>query len=150
MNESAAGREDPARLPKTFKQFVEKFPALGQAHQHIGQEVERLGPMDRKMCELVKIGISLGAGLETAVRSHVRRAMQAGATEAEVEQAILLGMNTVGFPRTVAAWSWAQIQFERQRNEHSQATPSTGHASHSDPPNTTSGGATSGGGGVTS
>ena len=32
---------------------------------------------------------------------------------AEVEQAILLGMNTLGFPRTVAAWSWATKQLER-------------------------------------
>jgi len=39
--------------------------------------------------------------------------MQHGATAAEVEQAILLGMNTVGFPRTVAAWSWAKEQFDR-------------------------------------
>jgi alkylhydroperoxidase/carboxymuconolactone decarboxylase family protein YurZ len=39
--------------------------------------------------------------------------MQHGATKTEIEQAILLGMNTVGFPRTVAAWSWAQVQFER-------------------------------------
>ena len=37
--------------------------------------------------------------------------------EKEIEQAILLGMNTVGFPRTVASWSWAHIQFERERND---------------------------------
>jgi len=62
---------------------------------------------------MVKIGICIGAGLESALRSHVRRALQHGATPAEIEQAILLGMNTVGFPRTVAAWSWAQEQFKR-------------------------------------
>ena len=31
--------------------------------------------------------------------------------------ALMLGMNTIGFPRTVAGWSWAQIQFERDRRE---------------------------------
>jgi len=113
------GGELPAKLPTTFKQFVEKYPDLGEAHQRVGQAVEKLGPMDAKMCALVKIGISLGAGLESALRSHVRRAIQAGATQAEVEQAIVLGMNTVGFPRTVAAWSWAQIQFERDQIEAS-------------------------------
>ncbi|MFA9477010.1 carboxymuconolactone decarboxylase family protein [Phycisphaerales bacterium AB-hyl4] len=120
MNRDAlpdAAGELPGKLPKTFKEFVRKFPELGEAHQRVGQAVERLGPMDAKACSLVKIGISLGAGLESALRSHVRRAMQAGATEQEVEQAILLGMNTVGFPRTVAAWSWAQVQFERDRSE---------------------------------
>lgn len=108
----------PGKLPRTFKQFVSKYPVLGETHQRIGEEVEKLGPMDAKACALVKIGISLGAGLESALRSHVRRAMAAGASEQEVEQAILLGMNTVGFPRTVAAWSWAQVQFERHRAEH--------------------------------
>jgi 4-carboxymuconolactone decarboxylase len=113
----AALPETGGRLPKTFKQFVAKYPVLGEAHQRVGREVESLGPMDAKQCALVKIGISLGAGLESAVRSHVRRARQHGASEEEVEQAILLGMNTVGFPRTVAAWSWAQEQFERDRRE---------------------------------
>ena len=75
------------------------------------------GPLDEKTCLLIKIGVSLGAGLESAVKSHVRRATEAGATEAEIEQAILLAMTTAGFPRTVAAWSWARQQFERDRAE---------------------------------
>ena len=120
-NDGAAGGAalpgTEGRLPKTFKEFVSKYPVLGDAHQRVGREVESLGPMDARHCALVKIGISLGAGLESAVRSHVRRAMQHGASREEVEQAILLGMNTVGFPRTVAAWSWAQEQFERDRRE---------------------------------
>ncbi|MGP1346125.1 MAG: carboxymuconolactone decarboxylase family protein [Phycisphaerales bacterium] len=120
-----------AQPPKTFREFVARFPVLGEAHQRVGKEVESLGPMDEKQCSLVKIGISLGAGLESALRSHVRRAMAAGASSEEVEQAILLGMNTVGFPRTVAAWSWACEQFARdaaepgdeRTNDHPESTP---------------------------
>jgi 4-carboxymuconolactone decarboxylase len=103
----------PSKVPGTYKEFVKKFPALGRAHESIAKAVEGAGPLDAKTLALVKIGICVGAGLESALRSHVRRAMQHGATAAEVEQAILLGMNTVGFPRTVAAWSWAKQQFER-------------------------------------
>jgi AhpD family alkylhydroperoxidase len=102
-----------APLPATFKSFIEKFPALGQAHEQVAKSVASAGPLDRKQCELIKIGISLGAGLESALRSHVRRALESGATIAEIEQAILLGMNTCGFPRTVAAWNWAWQQIER-------------------------------------
>ncbi|MCE7975142.1 MAG: carboxymuconolactone decarboxylase family protein [Leptolyngbya sp. PLA1] len=102
-----------AKVPGTYKSFVTKYPALGRAHEHIATAVEAAGPLDAKTLALIKIGICVGAGLESALRSHVRRAMQHDATPAEVEQAILLGMNTVGFPRTVAAWSWAQEQFER-------------------------------------
>ena len=41
------------------------------------------------------------------------QAMEQGVTKVEIEQAILLAFNTLGLPRTVAAWSWAQTQFER-------------------------------------
>jgi 4-carboxymuconolactone decarboxylase len=113
-----AGEQDRGpEPPKTFKAFVRRFPALGGAHEQIAQAVDSLGPLDAKSRALVKIGICLGAGLESALRSHVRRALQAGATEEEIEQALMLGMNTIGFPRTVAGWSWAQVQFERERKE---------------------------------
>jgi alkylhydroperoxidase/carboxymuconolactone decarboxylase family protein YurZ len=103
----------PEKLPGVFKQFVAKFPKLGEAHQQIGQAAETSGPLDRKTIELIKIGISIGAGLETATRSHVRQAMQHGATEAEIEQSILLAYNTLGWPRMIAAWTWARQQIER-------------------------------------
>lgn len=102
-----------SKLPGTYKEFVQKFPTLGRAHESIAAAVEQAGPLDAKTLALIKIGICVGAGLESALRSHVRRAIQHGATPAEVEQAILLGMNTVGFPRTVAAWSWATAQLKR-------------------------------------
>lgn len=103
----------PSKVPNTFKAFITRYPDLGAAHEKIASAVERAAALDPKTLALVKIGICVGAGLESALRSHVRRAIQHGASRAEVEQAILLGMNTVGFPRTVAAWSWAQVQFER-------------------------------------
>lgn len=108
---------NPEKLPGAYKQFVGKFPELGEAHEGIAKAVESYGPLDAKTCELIKIGISIGAGLESATRSHVRRAMQHGATEAEVEQAVLLLMNTCGFPRTVMAWQWARQQIEREQAE---------------------------------
>jgi 4-carboxymuconolactone decarboxylase len=105
----------PERLPGTYKQFVARFPDLGEAHARIGKAVEACGPLDRKTLELIKIGISVGAGLETATRSHVRQALQHGASEAEIEQAVLLAYNTVGWPRMIAAWTWARQQIERER-----------------------------------
>lgn len=109
--------DQPKELPGTFKRFSQKFPELAVTHQQTAEHVNKLGPLDARTCELVKIGICVGAGLESALRSHVRRAAQHGATETEIEQAIMLAMTTCGFPRTVAAWSWAQTQFERDRAE---------------------------------
>jgi AhpD family alkylhydroperoxidase len=117
MDSSAASGLPGPKLPKTFRAFVAKFPEIGEAHEKVARAVEQAGPLDRKSCELIKIGISLGAGLESAVKSHVRRALEHGATAAEIEQAVLLGMNTRGFPATVAAWQWAWEQIERERGE---------------------------------
>lgn len=100
-------------LPGTFKAFTTKFKAVGDAHEAIARAVDGYGPLDGKTRELIKIGLSVGAGLETATRSHVRRALEQGASGAEIEQAILLAMNTCGFPRTVMAWQWARQQMEK-------------------------------------
>ena len=100
------------KLPATFMAFVARFPELSEAHEKIAKTVDKLGPLERKTCELIKIGISLGAGLESATKSHVRRALEAGAAAEEIEQALLLGMNTCGFPRTAAAWKWAREQID--------------------------------------
>lgn len=105
------------KLPGTFKKFVARFPELAQAHEQAGIAAKKLGPLDEKTCELIKVGICVGAGLESALRSHVRRAAGHGATRREIEQAIMLAMTTCGFPRAVAAWHWANIQFDRDAAE---------------------------------
>ena len=110
--------EIKAKLPGVFRELMETFPEITEAHEQMAAAVERSGPLDAKTCALVKIGVSVGAGLESALRSHVRRAKQAGATEEEIVQAVFQGMNTVGFPRTVAAWSWTRVQFERDQADN--------------------------------
>ncbi len=106
-----------SKLPGTFRAFAERFSELAEAHEAITHAAESAGPLDAKTCALVRIGLALGAGLESAVRSHVRRAREAGASEEEIEQAIALAATTLGFPRTIAGWSWARRQFERDRDD---------------------------------
>lgn len=113
----AAQDKTKTKLPGTYMRFISKFPEIGNAHESVARAVDTAGPLDHKTCELIKIGISLGAGLESATKSHTRRALEAGATEQEIDQAILLGINTRGFPQTVAAWQWAQDQIQRNRDE---------------------------------
>mgnify|MGYP001596761296 CR=1 FL=1 len=101
-------------LPTTFQQFTKRFPDLAAAHEAIAKSVDQIGPLDRKTCELIKMGLSIGAGLVTATQSHTRRAKKEGASLEEIEQAILLTMNTCGFPRTVAAWQWARTALTKR------------------------------------
>lgn len=114
MSENKSNKLDQSpKLPGTFKQFIARFPQLGDAHEQIAQAALKAGPLDEKTCLLVKVGICVGADMESALKANIRKAMQAGATEAEIEQVIVQAMNTVGFPSTVKAWSWAKTQFAR-------------------------------------
>jgi len=72
----AKTRPTKPALPSTFKEFVARFPAISRAHETTARAVQKAGPLDRKTCALIKIGISIGAGLESATRSHVRRAAE--------------------------------------------------------------------------
>lgn len=107
--------EKDTNLPSTYTAFIDKFPALSDAHEAVARTVDQVGPLDAKTRALIKVGVCLGAGLESALRSHVRRALEKGACDVEIEQAVLLGMNTCGFPRTVAAWQWARQELEERR-----------------------------------
>ncbi len=66
------------KLPGTFQQLMNEFPEVAAAHERMAEAVDKIGTLDQKTCALIKIGISVGAGLESALRSHVRRALDAG------------------------------------------------------------------------
>ena len=108
---------DSERLPSTYVAFVERFPALAESHQAANRSVVEEGPLDEVTCELIKIAICMGAGLESATKAHVRRASTQGASFEAIEQTIALGMTSLGWSRTVAAWKWARDQMERDARE---------------------------------
>jgi alkylhydroperoxidase/carboxymuconolactone decarboxylase family protein YurZ len=55
---------------------------------------------------LVKLAISIGAGMEGAVHSHTRKAIEGGITNDEIHAAVLLSLTTLGFPSMMKAMSW--------------------------------------------
>jgi len=94
-------------LPDVYLRFRERFPAVGSALDTLGASADGAGPLDERTRRLVKLGIAAGAGAEGAVRSNVRRALEAGATEEQVLHVVALTISTAGFPAAVAAFSWA-------------------------------------------
>lgn len=92
--------------PKRFLKFMEDHPEIGQAYNDLGAALTNAGPLDEKQIALVKVGISTGARMEGALRSHVRKAIAAGATKEEIRHAVLLSTTTIGFPNMMAALSW--------------------------------------------
>jgi 4-carboxymuconolactone decarboxylase len=56
--------EPNPKLPKTYKDFIARFPSLGEAHESVAKAVDDVGPLDRKQCALIKMGICIGANLD--------------------------------------------------------------------------------------
>jgi len=94
-------------LPKGYRKFQEKHPQVYAAYETLGKTAAESGPLDEKTRELIKLGMSAARGAESAVKSHVHRAIEAGATPDEIEHALTLGINTLGFPAMMTALSWA-------------------------------------------
>jgi 4-carboxymuconolactone decarboxylase len=96
-----------SRPPAAHQQFVHRFPGLGKAWDLVNQE-GGTGPLDAKTQRLLKLAIAIGAMREGAVHSGVRKARDAGASLAEMEQVVALAASTIGFPASVAVWSWVR------------------------------------------
>lgn len=106
--------EDMGRLPKKYVRFFERYPQVGAAYESYGEAVGQAGPLDEKTRCLVKLGISVGAGLEGAARSHAHKALQAGATREEIAHVAVLAAPTIGFPRMMQALSCVDDVIEQE------------------------------------
>jgi 4-carboxymuconolactone decarboxylase len=104
-----------AGLPETYRDFTQHYPKLGEAWES-ARKAEKDGPLDEKTSRLVKLGVSIGAFREGAVHSAVRKALAAGASAAEVRHVIALAASTIGFPSTVAAYSWLREEVRGGRS----------------------------------
>ena len=97
-----------ANLPRTYKKFMDNYPEIHKAYEYMAASITASGPLKTKTRELIKLGMAAGIGSESAVISHTRRALKAGADEKEIQQCVLSGITTIGFPKTMAAYSWAE------------------------------------------
>ena len=72
----------------------------------LGKAAKDSGPLDDKTAHLIQLAGAITLRSEGAVHSHVKRAKEAGATNAEIEHAAILLTSTIGFPNVSAALSW--------------------------------------------
>jgi alkylhydroperoxidase/carboxymuconolactone decarboxylase family protein YurZ len=96
------------KLPKPFLAFTRQHPAVAKAYEALGQASAEAGPLDAKTRELLKLGMAIGGRLEGAVHAHARRALESGVTPAEIRHVVALAPPTVGFPTTVAVYTWGR------------------------------------------
>lgn len=96
-----------SKPPRHYRQLEKQFPEFMGALEQLGESVKQSGPLDVKTCELIQLAAAAATRSEGAVHSHCRRAIEAGATTAEIHQTLVLLTSTVGFPTVSAALSWA-------------------------------------------
>jgi 4-carboxymuconolactone decarboxylase len=65
--------------------------------------------LDLKTKELIACALMVSLGSPPELRTHLRGALNAGATEAEVRGALLMCIPYLGFPRTIAAFEQLRV-----------------------------------------
>jgi alkylhydroperoxidase/carboxymuconolactone decarboxylase family protein YurZ len=80
-----------------------RYPKAFAAYEAFGYELAAAGPLRDRDCELVRLGIAIGAGLDSAIKAHVRRGLDAGLNPDELRHAALLAGTTAGFPSMMKA-----------------------------------------------
>ena len=104
-------------IPKRYLKFGEDYPEILNAYETLGEAVQNSGPLEKKTKALIKLSISIGAKMEGAVHSHTRKAIEAGCSEEEIKQTVLLSLPTLGFPSMMAAMTWVEDVFEKQKDK---------------------------------
>ena len=102
--------------PELYLRLQQQHPAFFEAWDTIGTAVRAAGPIDGKTAHLLQLAASAALRAEGAVHSHVRRALEQGATREEIHQALMLTAPTIGFPNVIAALSWAEDVLTGERS----------------------------------
>ena len=94
--------------PKLYLQLKKRHPEYFDALDGLGQAVRKAGPLPEETAHLIQLAAAAAIHSEGAVHSHVRRALEAGASPEEIRHALILLTSTIGFPSVVAALSWTE------------------------------------------
>ena len=95
-------------LPGNYRKLRRENPAVVRALEGLGEACAVAGPLDPRTRELVKLAMAIAARLEGAVHSHVRRALEAGATPEDIRHVVALAVPTIGFPAMAMAFTWVE------------------------------------------
>ena len=102
-------------IPAPYAKLKKERPVLIAAYEAFGDECAKIGPLDAKNVALLKLAISLGAGLEGAAHSHARKALEAGWKPEELLHVATLSAPTIGFPSMMRNRGWINDVIEEKR-----------------------------------
>ena len=93
-------------MHEIFTRFKEELPSVYASYEALGNEIhEKAGPLPEKVRWLLKAAISGASGHRLALETHIAKAREAGATDEEILHALLLLIQTTGFPTFMEAYS---------------------------------------------
>ncbi len=95
-------------LPNVYTDFRAAYPEVAAALDALGAASDHAGPLDARTQRVVKLALAVGASAEGAVRSNVRKALEAGADPEALRQVGVLAVTTVGFPAAIAGLGWIE------------------------------------------
>ena len=101
-------------LPRPITRFTKQYPRVWKAFTELGERCHDAGPLDERSRRLVKLALSIGAGLEGATHSAVRNARKAGLNDEEINHVALLAVTTLGLPSATRAFTWIRDQQRRK------------------------------------
>lgn len=96
------------KIPQQYLKIKKRHEKFFHAIEELGNVVRQEGPLDEKTAHLIQLAAAAAVHSEGSVHSHVRRALEAGATPDEIYHALILLASTIGFPTVVAGLSWAE------------------------------------------
>ena len=94
-------------VPEHYLSLRNRHKEFFEALDNLGKAAKKDSPLDEKTTHLIQLAAAAASRSEGAVHSHVRRAVEAGATSEEIYHALLILTTTIGFPHVAAALSWA-------------------------------------------
>jgi 4-carboxymuconolactone decarboxylase len=93
-------------LHPIFTKFKREFPEIHARNEDLGREIhENSGPLSDKIRWLLKIAISAASQHRVALETHIQKGKEAGLTDREISHALLMLIQTVGFPAYMEAYS---------------------------------------------
>jgi len=93
-------------IHKIFTKFKKDFPRVYLSHEALGKEIhENSGPLPEKTRWLIKIAVSGASHHNIALETHIMKAKEAGVKDDQIKHALLLLIQTVGFPTFMEAYS---------------------------------------------
>jgi alkylhydroperoxidase/carboxymuconolactone decarboxylase family protein YurZ len=99
---------DQSELPPAARRIAGAHPEIWEAFDALGRACSEAGPLDAQTRRLVKLALAIGAALEGATHSHVRRGLGEGLSPEQLKHVALLAIPTLGFASASRALAWIE------------------------------------------